>query len=332
MPRYRRCTEEDVYRILLEAEARGESPAREDLAERVAVECDYKIGTARNLVKSSERMGFIKCSGRGRESLCKPVKEHYVDVAKTLKVVLDNWRILDMMDLRGKGISEEDFENALTHVVSRDRNSLAVARGVIRWWRKYEELGNRIHVSRLQLDSIVWENAGVYSKTLIDELRRLSFDVNERGFINGKYTTIDLLSWITNMIIDGVDCEESMRRAPGEVAPSIRLLCEKLGGRFTGKQLDILEDIAPNVVKALRINVMIKRDELLRERARERLREKADKLRYIAESLLRYYSKEKRIQGFCSYCANVPNEIKDIVKNLPTALRVAYLVGGVFVF
>jgi hypothetical protein len=132
------------------------------------------------------------------------------------------------------------------------------------------------------------------------------------------------------MIMDGVDCEESMRRVPGEVAPSIRLLCERLGGRFTGKQLDILEDIAPNVVKALRINVMIKRDELLMERARERLREKADKLKDVAESLLHYYDREKRIQGFCSYCANVLKEIKDIVKNLPTALRTAYLVGMVF--
>jgi hypothetical protein len=132
------------------------------------------------------------------------------------------------------------------------------------------------------------------------------------------------------MIIDGVDWEESMRRVPGEVAPSMRLLCERLGGRFTGKRLDILEDIAPNVVKALRINVMIKRDELLRERARERLREKADKLKDVAESLLRHYDREKRIQGFCSYCANVPKEIKDIVKNLPKALRVAYPVGRVF--
>jgi hypothetical protein len=314
----------------LEATARGENPTREDLAEKVTVECRYKIGTARNLVKSSERMGFIKCSGRGRESLCRPVKGHYDDVAKTLKVVLDNWWILDRIDLRGKGISEEDFENALTHVVSRDRDSLAVARGVIRWWRVYEELGNRIHISGLQLDSVVWEKAGVYSKTLIDELRRLSFDVDERGFVNGKYAIIDLLSWIASMIVDGVGCEESVRRVPGEVAPSMRLLCERLGGRFTGKQLDMLEDIAPNVVKALRINVMIKRDELLMERARERLREKADKLKDIAESLLRYYGREKRVQGFCSYCANVPKEIKDIVKNLPTALRRAYLVGRVF--
>jgi hypothetical protein len=314
----------------LEATARGESPTREDLAEKVAVKCNYKIKTVRNLIKNSERMGFIKCSGWGRKSLCKPVKGHYDDVARALKVVLDSWQTLDMIDLRGKGISEEDFENALTHVVSRDRGSFAVARGVIRWWRKYEELGNQIHISGLQLGSVVWEEAGVYSKTLMDELRRLGFDVDERGFVNGKYAIIDLLSWIANMIVDGVECEKSMRRVPGEVTPSIRLLCERLGGRFTGKQLDILEDIAPNVVKALRINVMIKRDEFLMERARERLREKADKLKDIAESLLRYYSKEKRIQGFCNYCANVPKEIKDIVKNLPTVLRRAYLVGRVF--
>jgi hypothetical protein len=304
----------------LEAEARGESLTREGLAKRVAEKCDYKIGTARNLVKSAERMGFIKCSGRGRESLCKPVKGHYDDVAKTLKVVLDNWHILDRIDLREEGISEKDFENALTHMVSRDRDSLAVARGAIRWWRKYEELLNQRHIYGLQLDSVVWEKAGIYSKTLVDELRRLGFDVDERGFLNGKYAIIELLSWIA----------ESMRRAPGEVAPSIRLLCEKLGGRFTGGRLDILDDIAPNFVKALRINVMIKRIELLMERARERLREKADKLKDIAESLLRYYDREKRIQGLCSYCANVPNEIKDIVKNLPTALRVAYPVGRVF--
>jgi hypothetical protein len=194
VPRYRRCTEEDVYRILLEAEARGESLTREGLAKKVAVECDYKIGSARNLVKSSERMGFIKCSGRGRESLCKPVKGHYDDVAKTLKVVLDNWWILDRIDLRGEGISEEDFENALTHVVSRDRDSLAIARGVIRWWRKYEELGNQRRISGLQLDSIVWEKVGIYNKTLVDELRRLSFDVNERGIVNGKYVILELLS------------------------------------------------------------------------------------------------------------------------------------------
>jgi hypothetical protein len=330
VPRYRRCTEEDVYRILLEAEARDESLTREGLAKRVAAKCGYKIGTARNLVKSSERTGLIKCSGRGRESLCKPVKGHYDDVAKTLKVVLDNWPILDMINLGGKGISEEDFENALTHVVSRDRDSFAVARGIIRWWRKYEELANQHLMSGLQLDSVVWEKTGVYSRTLVDELRRLGFDVDERGFVNSRYAIIDLLSWIANMIIDGVGCEESVRRVPGEVAPSMRLLCERLGGRFTGKQLDMLEDIAPNVVKALRINVMIKRDELLMERARERLREKADKLKDIAESLLRHYDREERIQGSCSYCANVPKEIKDIVKNLPKALRVAYLVGRVF--
>jgi hypothetical protein len=330
MPQYRKCTEEDVYRILLEAEARGESLTREGLAEKVAVKCEYKIETAMNLVKSSERMGFVRCSGWGRKSLCKPVKGHYDDVAKTLKVVLDSWQALDMIDLRGKGISEEDFENALTHVVSRDRGSFAVARGVIRWWRKYEELRNQIHVSGLQLDSVVWEKTGVYSTTLVDELRRLGFDVDERGFVNSRYAIIDLLSWIASMIVDGVDCEESMRKVPGEVVPSMRLLCERLGGRFTGKQLDMLEDIAPNVVKALRINVMIKRDELLMERARERLREKADKLKDIAESLLRYYSREKRVQGLCSYCANVPKEIKDIVKNLPTVLRGAYLIGRVF--
>jgi uncharacterized coiled-coil protein SlyX len=171
---------------------------------------------------------------------------------------------------------------------------------------------------------------GVYNEVIVDEFRRLGFNVI-RGFVDGRYSILDVLSWIADIVIDEVSCGESVKRVPGEVAPIIRSICEKLGGMFASRQLNILEGITPKIVEALRINVMIKREELLMKRAQEKLREKANRLRDVVEAILHHYSKENRVQGFCSYCAkDVPKEIKDITKNLPVALRRAYHVGGVY--
>jgi hypothetical protein len=298
MPQYRKCTEEDVYRILLEVTARGESPTREDLAEKVAVECNYKIKTARNLVKNSERMGFIKCSGWGRESLCKPVKEHYVDVARTLEIILYSWNDLHEIDLRGKGISEEALENALTHVVSRDRNSLAVARGVIRWWRKFEELRQQIYIHTLLLDNDFVQNlkeSKAEAKVVEDELRRLNWKIDYWRF-----------AWPLG-ILDTLD----------------RISDTVVKGELAGRQLDELEGVAPKSIGILRVTVMVKRETLLLVEALLKLREKVDKLKEIIGIVLHHYRKDMRVQGFCSYCVkDVPKEIRNIVKNLWKAIYV----------
>jgi hypothetical protein len=297
VPLYRKCTEEDVYRILLEVTARGESPTREDLAEKVAVECNYKIKTARNLVKSSERMGFIKCSGWGRESLCKPVKEHYVDVARTLEIILYNWGYFHEIDLRGKGVSEEAFENALTHVVSRDRNSLAVARDVIRWWRKFEELRQQIYTHTLLLDNFVQNLGGREAKVIEeDEFRRLGWEVDYWRF-TGPRRILDTLDRISDMVVKG---------------------------ELAGRQLDELEGVAPRSIGVLRVTVMVKREAPLLVEALLKLREKVDKLKEVIGVVLHHYRKDMRVQGFCSYCVkDVPKEIKNIVKNLRKAIYIA---------
>jgi L-fucose mutarotase/ribose pyranase (RbsD/FucU family) len=281
VPKYRKCTEEDVYRILREAEARGERPGRESLARMVAVKCGYKIGTARNLVKSSEKMGFIRCSGWGRESLCKPVKGHYHVIALNLGLILLMWPYLNEEVLREIGLSEEEFEITLTHVVSRDKNSLAIAKDVIRWWRKFEELRQQIYAYILVLDSLVQREG----KVIEDELRRLEWMIG---------------GW---RIPDALDSLYHMVYVKGE------------------RQLNELEGIAPKTVEVLRVTgVMIKQLRLLLV-ALLKLREKVDKLREVIQVMQRHYEKENRVQGFCNYCSkDVPKEIKNIVENLREAI------------
>jgi hypothetical protein len=280
--------------------ARGESPTREDLAKRVAVECSYKIGTAKNLVKSSERMGLIKCSGRGRESLCKPVREHYHDVAGTLEIILnilDSWRYLDEIDLRRKGISEEAIENALTHVVSRDRNSLAVARGVIRWLRKFEELRQQIYIHTLLLDNFVQNLRGREAEVIVDEFRRLGWEVPYWSFL-GPHRFLEALDRMSDMVVKG---------------------------ELTSRQLDELEGVAPRSIGVLRVTVMVKRETPILAKALLKLQEKVNKLKEVIRVVLHHYRKEMRVQGFCSYCVKeVSKEIKNIVKNLWKAIYIAH--------
>jgi hypothetical protein len=285
MPRYRKCTEEDVYRILLEATARGESPTREDLAEKVAEKCDYKIGTARNLVKSSERMDFIKCSGWGRKSLCIPVKGHYDGVAMILMLIRSNKEI----EIYSR--PEEDVENALTHVVSRDRDSLAIARDIIRWWRKFEELRQQIYKHMLLLDNFVRNLEEKEAKVIEDELRRLNWNVNNVS-LQG---ILDALDRMSDMVVKG---------------------------ELTSKQLNELEGVAPKSIGVLRVTVMVKREVPLLKKALSKLWEKVDRLYEVIGIVLHHYSKVGRIQGLCAYCTKeVPKEIRNVVKDLLHILR-----------
>jgi hypothetical protein len=325
MPRYRRCTERTVWEILREAEARGERLDRKGLAEKVAEKCDYKIESARNLVRNAERLNWIVCYGRGDESPCRTLGEHDEDVARTLRLVLatgfDWWEMVRRSsEFYGEPLTAMELEmkvrSALTHIVTKYRR---VVEGIIRWREALKRVKRDVGINVIEVEFMVTGGGREVRGEIVEELGRLGINVS------GLIPTYYVLLHVAHMTYKGVNCEEINVMWGEGLKQLLEPLCEKLGGRLDRSKLGLLGDVAPMTVKVLEKLISLADVDQMVERAKERLDKEIGKLEDVIRGVLIRYGKRRQVQGCCDYCiGKVQKEDMRMVENLIEILKYRY--------
>jgi hypothetical protein len=320
---------ETVVEVVREAEAKGERPGRKFLVERVKEKCGYKLKTAYKLVKDAEKLGRIVCTGWGEKAVCKSseaMNKHGDEVISTLKLLLNT-------DFEVRSVEEPlevlklKVERALSHVITHmckggtHKNcKKSVAAKITQLWRNYKSLENKESIYNRNASTLLHKEGGGLRDEVLKEFRILGWNVNANGYFDDKDTHIYLVLWnIANLMLSGVDCKEI---SDEKLRKLLERLCEKLDGKLSIDELDLIENSLPRVTEVLKAFMdLVKVDNRMRN-VWKKLDNEVRRLRDSIAKIIDEYETKGQLKGYCSFCkGEVEEDVVILIWDLMETLK-----------
>jgi hypothetical protein len=330
MPRPSKCTVETVVEVVREAEAKGERLSRKSLAERVKERCGYKsLSTAYKLVEDAERLGLIVCIGWGEKAVCKTreaMNKHGDEVISTLKLLLNT-------DFEIRGVEEPlevlkfKVERALSHVITHmcrggtHRNCRkSVAAKIIQLWRNYKSLEGKKSIYDRNASTLLHKEGGGLRDEVLEEFRMLGWSVNANGYFDDKHTHIYYVLWsIANLMLSGIDCKEINDEKLRKLSER---LCEKLDGKLSIDELDLIENSLPRVTEVLKAFIDLVKVDNRMKNTWKKLDNEVKRLRDFIAKIIDEYETKGQLKGYCSFCkGEVEEGVVSLIWDLMTTLE-----------